>query len=354
MAENEDVKVYKCTNFGACTKADSGEEIKIPTIETIGGTPPCPHCHQNTLEEQVKKGFPTKIVGIICALVAVAAIGGGIYALTGTSEPKEPLKLALNHTQKTLKVGETDTLIATLTPEGTHATIDWKASNKSNAIVVSSDGIVTAKEEGESKVQVKAVVSTETVSAICSYIVTGKSPETLISELFITDGNFSLKIGDTKEVHYKALPEQNDEQVIFESENPAVVTVTAGVVKAVAAGTTKVLAKSSKSGKIAFITVIVKKDKGPGPISGTLKLSYGTYTGQIENGYPNGQGRLVYNKSRQISKYDSKGRTAQAGESVQGNFKNGFLTIGKHYDASGNLIESLNIGSPVEGVFESK
>ena len=87
--------------------------------------------------------------------------------------------------------------------------------------------------------------------------------------------------------------------------------------------------------------------------SGTLNLSYGKYTGQMFGGYPNGAGRLVYNTARQINKYDSKKRMAQPGESVQGTFVNGFFTIGKHYDASGNLIEAINVGV-VDGVYESK
>ena len=91
----------------------------------------------------------------------------------------------------------------------------------------------------------------------------------------------------------------------------------------------------------------------PEPTTGTLKLSYGTYTGQIKGGYPNGQGRLVYNRERKINKYDSKKRIAQPGDAVQGTFVNGFITIGKHYDASGNLIESINVGT-VDGVYEQK
>lgn len=263
-----------------------------------------PECGKPLRECPPPKTGPNwkKIAAIVGAVAGIAAIVGGIYALTGTSKPKEPLKLALNHTQKTLKVGESDTLVATVTPEGTQATIDWKASNKSNAIVVSSDGIVTAKEEGESKVQVKATANGETDSIICEYTV--EKADVLPSP---TDMS---KTGEGKE-------------------------------------------KETDKGKKQSPTPSTPPTP-PVSTTGTLKLSYGTYTGQIKNGYPNGQGRLVYNKSRQISKYDSKGRTAQAGESVQGNFKNGFLTIGKHYDASGNLIESLNIGSPVEGVFESK
>lgn len=276
-----------------------------------------PECGKPLRECPPPKTGPNwkKIAATVGAVAGMAAIGGGIYALTGTSEPKEPLKLALNHTQKTLKVGETDTLIVTLTPEGIQATIDWKASNKSNAIVVSSDGIVTAKGEGKSKVQVKAVVGTDAVTAICSYSVTaGNSAETLISELSITESDFSLKVGETKEVHFKTLPEKNDEQVTFESENPAVATVSAGVVKAVKAGTTKLLAKSSKSGKTASVYVTVK---GGGDIRNPWE-DYATFDGTT----------MTFKKSHIIP---GTNQVANPGDKVTGKWVNGEVNLVRWY-----------------------
>lgn len=91
----------------------------------------------------------------------------------------------------------------------------------------------------------------------------------------------------------------------------------------------------------------------PPPPSGTLSLSYGTYEGAIKDGYPNGQGRLKYNTTRQISKYDSKGHIAHSGDYVQGEFVNGFITIGKHFNAQGELLGTINAGAP-DGVYESK
>ena len=86
----------------------------------------------------------------------------------------------------------------------------------------------------------------------------------------------------------------------------------------------------------------VKKE--PTKTTGTLNLSYGKYTGEIKNGKPNGQGRLVYTKEHLINKNDLKGRMAQSGESVQGIFVNGEITIGQYFDEAGNLISSLNFG----------
>ena len=258
-----------------------------------------PECGKPLRECPPPKTGPNwkKVAAIVGTVAGIAAIGGGIYALTGTSEPNEPLKLALNYTQKTLKVGESDTLIATVTPEGTQATIDWKASNKSNAIVISSDGIVTAKEEGDSKVQVKATADGETASAICEYTVEKADEER---------------------------PQPQPEEPIAKPEPP-----------------------------VTKPTPPITPNPTSGRTSGKLKLSYGTYTGDTKNGYPDGQGRLVYSKSRQINRFDSKGRTAEVGDVVQGTFKNGFFTVGKHFDSQGNMIEMINIGV-AEDAYEQK
>lgn len=88
--------------------------------------------------------------------------------------------------------------------------------------------------------------------------------------------------------------------------------------------------------------------------SGTIRLSYGKYTGATKNGYPHGQGKLTYSTSRQINRNDMKGRTANAGDYVIGEFYNGFVVYGKHYDASGNLLESLTFGVGSEDSYDSK
>lgn len=86
----------------------------------------------------------------------------------------------------------------------------------------------------------------------------------------------------------------------------------------------------------------------------TIRLSYGTYTGATKNGFPHGQGRLVYSNNRQINRNDIKGRKANPGDYVIGEFFNGFVVYGKHYDSEGNLLESLNFGVGNENSYESK
>ncbi len=85
-----------------------------------------------------------------------------------------------------------------------------------------------------------------------------------------------------------------------------------------------------------------------------LTLSYGKYKGDIKNGYPHGSGRLTYTKARQINKYDSKARKAEAGDYVDGEFFNGFFISGYHYNSKNELIERITIGVGPEDSFESK
>jgi len=174
-----------CKNFGECDMADNKEVQEVEKSNFV-----CEECGKplHPVDGGSKTagsgggsgpGSNKKLMGIIAgAVLGVAAIGGGIYALTGGSDKQEDgekpqaprVSVALNHTQKTLKVGETDTLVATVTPSDVNATILWRPSKKSNAVEV-SNGIVTAKEEGESKVQVQVIANGDTVSSICSYIV---------------------------------------------------------------------------------------------------------------------------------------------------------------------------------------
>ena len=108
MAKKDVVK-YRCMNFGVCAKADANEVIAIPAIDTLGGTPPCPCCKQNTLQEipQTSTKLPL-YAGIGVAALAVLGGGGyGVYSLLKSPTPKD---IMLNHTEKTLMVGDMDTL----------------------------------------------------------------------------------------------------------------------------------------------------------------------------------------------------------------------------------------------------
>lgn len=97
---------------------------------------------------------------------------------------------------------------------------------------------------------------------------------------------------------------------------------------------------------------VVEPQKTTG--NGNLTLSYGKYSGAIKNGYPHGQGKLIYTRSRVINRHDMKSREAQPDNYVIGEFHNGFVVYGKLYDANGNLLSSLNFGVSNEDSYDSK
>lgn len=88
--------------------------------------------------------------------------------------------------------------------------------------------------------------------------------------------------------------------------------------------------------------------------SKTLRLSYGTYTGDIKNGYPHGQGTLKYTQRRQINRYDPKKRFAEPGQYVKGQFINGFVSNGMLYDKNGEPLENILVGVDAGGTYDSK
>lgn len=256
----------------------------------------CSECKAKLKEIPRPATFWEKYGKLIIAGIVVLVIGGVVAAffLSGDDKDSAPINVALNHVQKTLKIGEQDTLVATITPEDPNASIIWQTGD--GKIVKVNNGIVEAIAEGTDSVVVQVLLDGEKASVVCNYTVE------------------------------KAEVEEPQPQL----EKPAETTVP----------------------PVTKPTPTPPTRPDP-PTTGKLKLSYGTYTGQIKNGYPDGQGRLVYSTSRQINRNDPKGRTANPGDVVQGAFVNGFFTIGKHFDSSGNLIENINVGV-VDGQYESK
>ena len=77
--------------------------------------------------------------------------------------------------------------------------------------------------------------------------------------------------------------------------------------------------------------------------SSTHKLSYGTWNGSLKNGEPHGNGTMTYSISRTIDSRDSKGRIAQPGEYIVGEWDNGHLVQGRWFKNDGSK-EAVIIG----------
>lgn len=76
----------------------------------------------------------------------------------------------------------------------------------------------------------------------------------------------------------------------------------------------------------------------------TIKLTGCTWTGPTSGDKPNGNGRMSFTQKRIIDSYDSEKRTAEKGEYIIGEWKNGHLVQGTLYAKSGKVKEVIIIG----------
>lgn len=336
MAKKDVVK-YRCMNFGVCAKADANEVISIPAIDTLGGTPPCPCCKQNTLQELPPGGPNWPLIAAI-AVGGLAVLGGGGYGVYSLLKSPTPKDIVLNHTEKTLMVGDMDTLRATISPDGCEGTLIWKES-KDGTLTVSNGGIVTAVKEGTGKVRVM-LEGVDGIRAVCEYTIKPKGevepgpkvPPTGLVDSMKVDGlttntaTATLKVGATQQLSATKAPDYSKAPITWVSSDASVATVSeTGLVKALKAGTVNITAQAGD--KFATVKVTVNKPKTPG--DGSINLGYGVYYGESKNGKPHGYGKIVFKRTHRI--ISSKDYVANSGDTYEGEFRNGVPSGGMGY-----------------------
>lgn len=85
------------------------------------------------------------------------------------------------------------------------------------------------------------------------------------------------------------------------------------------------------------------QEKSKPSTSNTHKLSYGSWNGGWKNGQPHGNGTLTYSTATTIDSRDPKGRVAQPGEYIVGEWDNGHLVQGRWFKNDGTK-EAVIIG----------
>lgn len=171
-------------------------------------------------------------------------------------QPSEiaPTAIKLNKTNVNISIGQTVQLTATITPSNaTNKAITWTSSNP-NIATVNSTGKVTGKTQGTATITVQTsngktarctvnVTNTKTTSfkvtankEIKSQYLTFKSTTTTIQKMKIKKGS-SISLANLMKKTTKAT------SATWSSENPKIATVSsAGVVKGISKGTTKITA----------------------------------------------------------------------------------------------------------------
>ena len=162
--------------------------------------------------------------------------------------------IVLNETSKTLYIGETITLRATVTPSNADEdkTVTW-TSDKPAVASVDENGLVTAKAEGEATITAKAGNKTAT----CKITVAHKVVEVESFTLDITSK--TIEVGDSFTITATVTPANADEagNITWEVDKPEVASVSGGAVKGLTEGVAVITAKCG--GKQATCTVTVNK-----------------------------------------------------------------------------------------------
>ena len=156
--------------------------------------------------------------------------------------------VSLNKTATTIGRGETETLTATVEPDGTGSIIEWESSNPSVAAVDQS-GKVTAVSEGNATITATAGGK----SASCE--VTVNVP---LKGITISGNQTSIRKGATAQLRVSFDPEDTTDSktVIWSSDDPEIARVDQnGLVTAVADGTTTIRATAGSVEGTYTITV---------------------------------------------------------------------------------------------------
>jgi len=165
--------------------------------------------------------------------------------------------VALNHTSLTLTEGETQNLVATVSPSNaSNKDVTW-TSNNTNVATVSSSGVVTAKKAGTATITVTTVDGNKTATCAVTVVV----PVTGVSLNYTT---LTLTEGQTQTLAATVSPSNaTNKSVTWSSNNTTVATVsTSGVVTAKKAGTATITVTTVDGSKTATCSVTVKSIGG--------------------------------------------------------------------------------------------
>ena len=161
--------------------------------------------------------------------------------------------ISLNKTSVSLLVGESETLIATVTPEdATDKTLTWSTDDSSIA-TVSSEGQVTAVSVGNTTITVTASDGTTKASCAVSVLPIG------VTGISLNKQYLSMYQNNTEVLTATITPSDATNQNIIwsSSDNRVAMVSSAGLVTAITAGNAVISAKTDDGGKTASCSVTV-------------------------------------------------------------------------------------------------
>ena len=178
-----------------------------------------------------------KVTALKSGSAKITATCGMVSATCDITAVVVAESIILNKTSIELKIGESETLVATILPENTtDKTTSWSTTDE-NVATVDSSGLITAIAEGTATI----TATCGNVSASCNVTVTAIQAEAII----LNKDALEMQIGNTFMLTATVLPPNTtDKTVTWESSDEAVVVVdNTGLVSAVGSGNAEVSAK---------------------------------------------------------------------------------------------------------------
>lgn len=189
-------------------------------------------------------------------IVTATTVDGGITATCSVKVVKHVADLSLEKHTLSLKVGDSETLYAQVTPTSAdNKSITWSSSNNQVA-TVDANGNVQALKAGEAWIKAVSVDNTEAKDS-CKLTVIQPVTGITISQPTIQFTN----IGENIQLEATVLPEDaSNKEVTWTSSNESVCMVANGMVVATGYGTAVVMAITKDGGFMASCSVIVEKE----------------------------------------------------------------------------------------------
>ena len=186
--------------------------------------------------------------------IITAESADGVKAECKVTVEKKVAAIELSESEKTVFVGDTFTITATVKPEDAfNRTVTWSSSDPSIA-TVDENGTVTAIAKGEAIITAE---SADGVKAECKVTVEKK-----VSAIELSESEKTVFVGDTFTITATVKPEDAfNRTVTWSSSDPSIATVDEnGTVTAIAKGEAIITAESADGVKAECKVTVEKKD----------------------------------------------------------------------------------------------
>ena len=207
------------------------------------------------------------------SIYATSEYDSNVYAYCTVTVSQPVTEIKLDITSKTVKVGESFNVVATVYPsDADNKNVVWTSENKDLATV--NNGKVTALKPGV----VRIYATSESDSRISAYCeVTINQPVTGIS---LNYSNYTLNfIGDVVQLEATVTPEDaTDKEVNWKSSDEAVCIVSNGSVVAVGYGISVIIATTKDGGHMATCTIKVEDNTGIDTVDSAASDAFRVYT----------------------------------------------------------------------------